>query len=58
LGDGRKIISRVINCQEGELKEGATVRFVGFEVPPMIVEKRGGVMEESPRMFFAFEPVK
>jgi uncharacterized OB-fold protein len=58
LGEGRKIISRVINCKEGELKEGAVVRLAAYEVPPMIVEKRGGVMEEAPRMFFAFEPVK
>ncbi len=58
LEDGRKFICRIANCKEGELKEGATVRFVAFEVPPMIVEKRGGVMEEAPRMFFAFEPVK
>ena len=58
LEDGRKFICRIANCQEGELKEGAAVRLFAYEVPPMIVEKRGGVMEESPRMFFAFEPVK
>jgi uncharacterized OB-fold protein len=57
LEDGRKLISRIANCKEGELKEGAAVRFTAFEVPPMIVEKRG-VMEEVPRMFFAFEPAK
>jgi uncharacterized OB-fold protein len=58
LEDGRRLISRVANCKEGELKEGAAVKLAPFEVPPMVVEKRGGVMEESPRMFFAFEPVK
>jgi len=57
LEDGRKLISRIANCKEGELKVGAAVRLFAYEVPPMIVEKRG-VMEESPRMFFAFEPVK
>ena len=58
LGEGRKLISRVINCKEGELKEGDTVKLAVFEVPPMIIEKRGGVMEEAERTFFAFEPVK
>ncbi len=57
LGEGRKFISRVINCKEGELKEGATVKLAVFDIPAMIVEKRG-VMEERPRVFFAFEPVK
>lgn len=57
LEDGRKLICRIANCKEGELKEGAAVQLFAYEVPPMIVEKRG-VMEEKPRMFFAFEPVK
>jgi len=58
LEDGSKLICRIANCQAGELKEGVAVRLFAYEVPPMIVEKRGGVMEEVPRMFFAFEPVK
>jgi uncharacterized OB-fold protein len=58
LGEGRTIISRIINCKEGELKEGDIVKLAVFEVPSMIVEKRGGVMEEVERTFFAFEPVK
>jgi uncharacterized OB-fold protein len=57
LEDGRKLICRMANCKEGELKEGAAVQLFTYEVPPMIVEKKG-VMEEKPRMFFAFEPVK
>jgi uncharacterized OB-fold protein len=57
LEDGRKLICRIANCKEGELKEGAAVQLFTYEVPPMIVEKKR-VMEESPRMFFAFEPVK
>lgn len=58
LGDGRKFICRITNCKEGQLKEGDTVKLAVYDVPPMIIEKRGGVMEESPRVFFAFEPVK
>jgi uncharacterized OB-fold protein len=57
LEDGNKLICRIANCKEGELKEGAAVQLFAYEVPPMIVENRG-VMSESPRMFFAFEPVK
>jgi uncharacterized OB-fold protein len=57
LEDGHKLICRIANCKEGELKEGAAVQLFAYEVPPMIVENRG-VMAESPRMFFAFEPVK
>jgi uncharacterized OB-fold protein len=58
LGEGRKLISRVVNCKEGELKVGAAVKLSVFEIPAMVVEKRGGVMEDVPRVFFAFEPVK
>ena len=57
LGEGRKLISRVVNCKEGQLKVGATVKLAVFDIPAMIVENRG-VMEERPRVFFAFEPVK
>jgi uncharacterized OB-fold protein len=57
LGGGRKLISRVANCKEGELKVGTAVKLSVFEIPAMIVEKRG-VMEERPRVFFAFEPIK
>jgi uncharacterized OB-fold protein len=57
LGEGRKLISRVVNCKEGQLKEGDTVQLAVFDVPPMIIEKKGG-MEEVARAFFAFEPVK
>jgi len=57
LGEGRKLISRIINCQEGQLKEGDEVQLAVFDIPPMIIEKKG-VMTEAERVFFAFEPVK
>jgi hypothetical protein len=57
LGEGRKLLSRVVNCKEGQLKEGATVKLAVFDIPAMVVENRGA-MEERPRVFFAFEPVK
>ena len=57
LSDGRKFVSRVINCKEGQLKEGDEVQLAVFDIPPMIIEKKG-VMTEAERVFFAFEPVK
>jgi len=57
LSDGRKLVSRIINCTEGQLEEGDEVQFAVFDVPPMIIEKKG-VMTEVPRVFYAFEPVK
>ena len=41
LGEGRKLISRVVNCKEGQLKEGATVKLAVFDIPAMVVENRG-----------------
>lgn len=57
LGEGHKFISRIANCQVGQLKEGDEVQLFVYDIPPMIIEKREG-MVESPRVFFAFEPVK
>ena len=57
LGGGRKFVSRIINCKEGQLKEGDEVQLVVFDVPPMIVEKKGEMVEVA-RVFYAFEPVK
>jgi len=57
LGKGHKLISRITNCQVGQLKEGDEVQLTVYDIPPMIIEKREG-MVESPRVFFAFEPVK
>jgi uncharacterized OB-fold protein len=57
LGEGHKFISRITSCQVGQLKEGDEVQLTVYDIPPMIIEKREG-MVESPRVFFAFEPVK
>ncbi len=52
-----KIFSRIVNAKPGDLKPGDEVQLVVYDVPPMLIEKREG-MVESPRVFFAFEPVK
>jgi len=57
LGEGRKLLARVINCEEGQLKEGDEVQLAVFDVPPMIIEVKGAIKEEK-RLFFAFEPLK
>ncbi len=51
------LLGRIINCKEGQLKEGDTVRFVAYEVPahPMDVKKESKICE---RVYYAFEPVK
>ena len=59
LGAGspiKRLLSRVINCPAGKLKEGDELRLVVFKVPShfMDVKKEVKVME---RVFFAFEPV-
>ena len=53
----KRLLSRVMNCQPGEVNEGDEVQFMVFDVPahPMQVKKET-VMAE--RVFFAFEPVK
>jgi uncharacterized OB-fold protein len=57
LGEGRNLLSRIINCKEGQLKAGDKVQLAVFDVPPMIIEVKGRIKEEE-RVFFAFEPVK
>lgn len=53
----KRLLTRIINCPAGELKEGDEVQFVVFDVPPHPIEvKRETKMVE--RVFFAFEPVK
>ena len=53
----RHMIGRIVNCKEGELKEGDEVQLVIFDVPANPQEiKRDTVMRE--RVFYAFEPVK
>ena len=51
-----KILSRISNCALSQLKDGDTVRLVVYEVPPVMIDVKGGV-KEAPRVFFAFEPV-
>jgi uncharacterized OB-fold protein len=52
----KRLLSRIINCPAGKLKEGDTVRFIVFKVPshPMDVKRDTKIIE---RVFFAFEPV-
>ncbi len=60
LGEGspvRHLLSRVINCSPGELKEGDEVQLAVFEVPAHPVEV-GRERWLAERVFFAFEPVK
>lgn len=53
----KHMIGRIVNCKEGELKEGDEVQIVVFDVPAHPQEiKRETVMKE--RVFYAFEPVK
>ncbi|MCX7858089.1 MAG: zinc ribbon domain-containing protein [Deltaproteobacteria bacterium] len=54
----RRLLTRIINCPAGYLKEGDEVQLAVFPVPPHPIEKgkQGTVMVE--RVFFAFEPVK
>ena len=50
-------ITRIVNCQEGELKEGDEVRMVIFNVPshPRDVKKETEICD---RVFYAYEPIK
>jgi uncharacterized protein len=57
LGNGLRLLSRIANCQAGQLKEGEEVQLFVFDIPPMFIEVREG-MKESARVFFAFEPIK
>lgn len=57
LGKGRTLLTRIVNCKEGQLKEGDEVQLSVFDIPPMIIEVKGAMKEER-RVFFAFEPVK
>ena len=57
LGGKLKILTRIANCAMGQLKEGDTVQLTVYDVPSVMIDVKGGV-KESPRVFFAFEPVK
>lgn len=53
----KHLLGRIVNCGEGELKEGDEVKFVVFDVPahPIEVKKETKVCD---RVYYAFERVK
>ena len=53
----KHLLSRIINCPEGKLKEGDEVKFVVFDVPahPIEVKKETKICD---RVYYAFEPVE
>ncbi|HEX15860.1 MAG: hypothetical protein DRG33_01980 [Deltaproteobacteria bacterium] len=60
LGEGspiKRILSRIINCPVGKLKEGSEVQLVVFEVPSHPIELKKDTKWVE-RVFFAFEPVE
>ena len=57
LGHGLRLLSRIVNSPPGQLKEGDEVKLFVFSIPPIIMDVKDGT-KESPRVFFAFEPVK
>jgi uncharacterized OB-fold protein len=52
----KRILSRIINCSAGQLKEGDEVQFVVFDVPAHPIEVKKETITAE-RVFFAFEPV-
>lgn len=54
----RRLLTRIVNCPAGVLKQGDEVQLSVFEIPAIPIEKgkAGNIMAE--RVFFAFEPVK
>jgi len=57
LGHGLRLLSRIVNSPPGQLKEGDEVKLFVFPIPSMVLDVKDGT-KESPRVFFAFEPVK
>ena len=53
----KHLLGRIVNCAEGELKEGDEVRLVVFEVPAHPIEVKRET-EIRKRVYYAFEPVK
>ena len=56
LGHGLRLLTRVVNCPAGQLKEGDELQLFVFTIPAMLMDSKEGP-KESPRVFFAFEPV-
>jgi hypothetical protein len=50
------MVTKIINCPAGKLKDGDEVQLVTFPVPAHPVDVKGGVAMKE-RVFFAFEPV-
>jgi hypothetical protein len=48
---------RIVNCAEGELKEGDEVKLVVFDVPSHPIEVKRET-EVRDRVYYAFERVK
>ena len=53
----RTFFVRIINCQQGELKSGDTVKLAVYDVDP-VPQEQGREVVEIPRVFYAFEPAK
>jgi len=53
----RTFFARIINCKEGELKTGDTVKLAVFDVDP-VPQEVGREVVDIPRVFYAFEPAK
>ncbi len=53
----RTLFVRIINCKEGELKEGDQVKLAVFDVES-VPQEMGREVVEMPRVLFAFEPVR
>jgi uncharacterized OB-fold protein len=53
----RTFFVRIMNCAEGELKEGDKVKLTVFEIDP-VPQEVGRDVVEMPRVYYAFEPVK
>jgi uncharacterized OB-fold protein len=53
----KHLLARIVNCKEGQLREGDEVQFVVFPVPshPIDVKRETKICD---RVFYAFEPVK
>jgi len=50
------LVTKIVNCPAGKLKDGDEVQLVIFPVPPHPMDVKGGVAMKE-RVFFAFEPV-
>ncbi|MFH1113844.1 MAG: zinc ribbon domain-containing protein [Pseudomonadota bacterium] len=53
----RTFFVRIINCQQGELKSGDTVKLAVFDIDP-VPQEQGREVVEIQRVFYAFEPAK